>query len=157
MRRVLSALSLTLLAVPLVGTDALASESADLSLVKCGPLTCVEASGPNGGTLRLVLDTGNEDSVLSTDAAARLKLGTTPAHRADGSEVKGYSMTQPTVLELGGVKLAPSELAVADLSKYAQAIGAPIDGTLSYVQLKGWIVDMDLKNGKARLDRKSVV
>jgi hypothetical protein len=155
MRRALSVFPLSFCLLSLAA-PALAAPSADLPLVGCGHLTCIDASDPAGRPLRLVIDTGNEDSVLSRQAADRLGLATSPARGPDGKEIHGYSVTGPIALDLGGVKLAPAALAVADLAQYQQAVGAPIDGTLSYGQLKGWIADFDFKAGRLHLTQDAV-
>ena len=156
MRRVIFALSLSLSIFAATGLSALASPSADLPLVPCGKLVCIDANDATGAPLRLLIDTGNAHTLLNRSVADRLKLATKPAHGADGKEVSGYGLTEPTELDLGAVKLTPVPLLVADISGYVKAVGAPFDGVLSYTQLKGWIAELDLKDHRFHLTQDAV-
>ena len=155
MRRALS-IPLSLCLFSLAAAPALAAPSADLALVDCGKLSCIDVGAPGGATLRMVLDTGNENTVLSQAAADRLHLASKPAQGADGKDIPNIGLTEPTVLDLGGVKLPVTPLLVAPLQTYTKALGAPVDGVLSYAQLKGWIADLDFKTNRLHLTQDAV-
>lgn len=156
MRRALS-IPLSLCLYAFAAAPALAAPSADLPLVACGRLACIDASGPDGSPLRLVIDTGNGNTVLSQATAARLKLAATPARGSDGAPLGDLSLTEPVALGLGEVKLAPTPLLVSKLESYNKALGTPVDGVLSYTQLKGWIAELDFRSGRFHLTQEAVV
>jgi hypothetical protein len=154
MRRALS-IPLSLCLFSIATAPALAGPSADLALVNCGKLSCIDVGAP-GGTLRMILDTGHENTVLSQAAAERLHLASKPAHGEDGKDTPNIGLTEPTVLDLGGVKLPATPLLVAPLQTYTKALGAPVDGVLSYTQLKGWIAELDFKANRLHLTQDPV-
>ncbi len=120
MRRALSIPpSLCLLAF--TAAPALAGPSADLALVDCGHLSCIDVTAP-GGSLRMVIYTGNENTVLSSAAADRLHLASKPAKSEDGKDIPNVGLTEPTVLDLGGVKLPATPLLVTPLQTYTRAV-----------------------------------
>lgn len=148
MRRALS-IPLSLCLFALIAPPAFAAPLADLPLADCGRLACVDVAAPGGAPLRLVIDTGNENTVLSREAAARLKLALKPAQG-------NLSQTDPMALDLGGVTLPATPLLVAPIETYLKAIGKPVDGVLSYTQLKGWILELDFKTNRLHLTQEPV-
>jgi len=154
MRRALS-IPLSLCLSSFAAAPALAGPSADLPLIDCGHLSCIDVAAP-GGSLRLALDTGDENTVLSQAAADRLHLASKPAKGEDGKEIPNIGLTEPTVLELGEVKLPATPLLVAPMQTYAKALGTPVDGLLSYTQLKGWIAELDFKTNRLHLTQDAV-
>jgi hypothetical protein len=106
-------------------------------LLDCDGLPCVEATVA-GKTLRLGIDTGDEESVIDAKVAAELNL---PGPAAAAG--------RPKSVELAGVKVGA--VALTGVTAYAMDIGQwvkegqmpHVDGTLAYTAFKDRVLTFD--------------
>lgn len=112
----------------------------------CSGLPCVDIVIANGKHLRMLVDTGNVDSVLDAAVAKDMGLAITPINGADGKPVAGYSRAALADAKLGDASLGNVSVLVMDLATYVKQDKIPAsDGTLSYTAFKNRIVELDYK------------
>jgi len=89
---------------------------ADLPLFDCDGTPCVEVKIGDGKPIRLLIDSGDVDSVLDAKAATGAKLPLEPDPRAPG-----MGKTTVAVLHLGSLALADLPFATMDVEKLTTA------------------------------------
>ena len=124
--------------------------AAEVPLLDCGGTPCVEARIGAGPTLKMVIDTGNVDSVLDTAMAkgADLKpIGSLPAGAPEGM----YRTAIPSIA-VGNVTLenVPA-MAMVLGDMIAQNQMPAVDGTLAYTAFKDRILQLDFAAHKLRI------
>lgn len=124
------------------------------AMLDCSGLPCAEAELANGKRLRLLIDTGNVNSVVDTAVAKELGLSTIPVTGSDGKVVTGYSRgVLPNVL-LGAGSLGDVKVLVMDLASYIKADKMPAcDGTLAYTAFKDRLLQLDYPKRQVRVSR----
>ena len=102
-------LRLLLLCVTLIGTHAdLATAQEPVlttPMLECSGLPCVDVSVSGATHLKMLLDTGNETSMLDQATAAKLGLPLKPALGPDGKPYPGYSIATAKNIQLGSIPL----------------------------------------------------
>lgn len=122
----------------------------EVPLLDCGGTPCVEARVGSGPVLKMVIDTGNADSVLETALAkgADLKpIGSLPAGAPEGM----YRTKIPSIC-VGEVKLEnvpATAMVLGDM--IAQNQMPAVDGTLAYTAFKDRVVQLDFAAHKLRI------
>ncbi|HVA63612.1 MAG TPA: retropepsin-like aspartic protease [Terriglobales bacterium] len=118
----------------------------------CQGLPCVEAELGNGQQVRLLLDTGNQATIVDTGVATRLGLKTTPLLGRNGKPVAGYERSTLPNLRLGGLALGDLHIAVSDLASYMKKNEMPkADGTLAYTAFQDRLVEIDYAHQQLRV------
>jgi hypothetical protein len=112
-------------------------------LLMCSGLPCVDATVAGGRHLRLLIDTGDVNALLSDSVASTLGLELKPAHAADGKEVPGYHISQLQDLEIGDSKLDNARVIVTDLRVMTKNHAPDADGFLTYPTFKGRLLRLD--------------
>lgn len=103
---------------------------------------------------RLVLDTGNNRSVLDTEAAAELGIPLDAADKQtiwDGANALTYYRVTPTRCRLVGTDLPVKTLVVMPVRKSFLESGVTCDGTLGYDALKQCVAQVDYPARRVRL------
>lgn len=123
--------------------------AADVPLLECDGLPCIEAS-VNGAKVRVLIDTGNQASVF--DTAGAKKIGLEPYAPNQPNWPKDiFRATIPTLsigpLTLSGVRILT--MGVADMVAKNQMPRA--DGTLAYTAFKDRAIQMDFASGRFRI------
>jgi hypothetical protein len=111
-------------------------------------------AGIDGHAVRLVIDTGAQRTVLTTDAVARLHLYTDMEHGTRTWGVGGptaFFDAQVDNFELAGMQLPLHSVAVGDLDVTPLQGGA--DGVLGTDVLRWFTVDLDAPDGRMTLYR----
>ena len=124
--------------------------AAEVPLLECGGIPCVEARIGTGPTLKLAIDTGNVDSVLETRLAQSTGLkptGTMP----EGAPSRMFRTVIPSV-SVGTVTLenVPAMAMVLD-DMISQNQMPEVDGTLAYTAFKNRMLQVDFAAHKLRI------
>jgi hypothetical protein len=114
------------------------------AMLDCSGLPCVEAALESGKHLRLLIDTGNVNSLVDTAIAKEAGLAITPAHGADGKPLPGYGVAVLAGVKLGDVSLGDLRVLVLDLGSYIKRDRMPAaDGALAYTAFKDRLLELD--------------
>lgn len=122
------------------------------AMLDCSGLPCIDVRVATGRHLRLLIDTGNVNSVLDTGIAKELGLPVSPAYGRDGKPVAGYGRTMPTAVNLGNAPLGDIKFLVMDVAAYVKRDRMPAaDGTLAYTAFKDRILELDYVHRTVRV------
>jgi hypothetical protein len=124
--------------------------AAEVPLLDCGGLPCVEARMGSGPSLKIGIDTGNVDSVLDVSYAEAAGLKSTAALPA-GAPSRMFRTVIPSI-SVGSVKLTEvGALAMGLSDMIAQNQMPQVDGTLAYTAFKDRILQIDFVQRKVRI------
>lgn len=124
--------------------------AAEVQLLDCDGLPCVEARMGNGPVLKMGLDTGNVDSVLDSSLAEGAGLKPTAA-MPEGAP-SGMMRTEIPSLSIGTVQLTKVPTLAMSLSQMISQDQIPhVDGTLAYTAFKDRVLQMDFAAHKLRI------
>ena len=124
--------------------------AADVPLLDCEGLPCIEARIGSGPVLKMGIDTGNVDSVLDTPYAEAAGLKPTAALPA-GAPSGMYRTVIPSI-RVGNVTLTNVGTLAMSLSDMISQNQMPhVDGTLSYTAFKDRILQIDFVARKVRI------
>ncbi|HXN74631.1 MAG TPA: retropepsin-like aspartic protease [Candidatus Acidoferrales bacterium] len=113
-------------------------------MLDCSGLPCVDVTLASGKHLRLLVDTGNVNSVIDTEVAKSLGLAVAPAKGADGKPLSGYGISVLTGVKLGDASLGDVKIVVMDLATDVKADHMPTaDGALAYTAFKDRLLELD--------------
>ncbi|MGC0773583.1 MAG: hypothetical protein WB543_11660 [Candidatus Acidiferrum sp.] len=124
--------------------------AAEVPLVNCDGLPCVEARIGSGPALKMGIDTGNVDSVLDApyaEAAGLKPIGALPAGAPSGifrTVIPSISVGNVTLTNVGTLAMSLSELISQNQMPH-------VDGTLSYTAFKDRILQIDFVARKVRI------
>jgi hypothetical protein len=129
-------------------TPALASSP----MLECSGLPCVDVTVGDQTHLKMLVDTGNEASMLDKAKAEALGLELKPVNGPDGKPYPGYSLATLKNVRVGGTALGELKLVVVDLQPSIKKGEYPVaDGALSYTAFNGRILQMDYKSRQVGL------
>jgi hypothetical protein len=115
-------------------------------MLNCSGLPCVDLVIPDGKHLRMLIDTGNVNSMLDAAVAKAMGLELTPVSGGDGKPIPGYQRSVLTDARLGDASLGDVRVLVADIASYVKKDQMPAaDGTLSYTAFKNRLLQLDYK------------
>ena len=124
--------------------------AAEVPLLDCDGVPCVEARMGSGPTLKMGIDTGNLDSVLESSLAkgADLKaIGSMPAGAPEG-----MFRTAIPAIRVGDVTLENvTTLAIVLGDMISQNQMPHVDGTLAYTAFKNRVLQLDFAARKLRI------
>jgi hypothetical protein len=124
--------------------------AAEVPLLDCDGMPCVEARMGNGPNLKMGIDTGNVDSVLDmsyAEAAALKSTAPLPAGAPSGM----FRTTIPSI-SVGNAKLTNVGTLALSLSEMISQNQMPhVDGTLAYTAFKDRILQIDFVAHKLRI------
>jgi hypothetical protein len=112
-------------------------------LQTCSGLPCIEATTEDGGKLRLLIDTGDLNTMLDDGSASRIHLQLEAAHGPDGNPVPGYSTATLHGLTIGSQRLNDLRVVVTDLHKTMNNRVPDADGFLTYPAFKDRLLRFD--------------
>jgi len=143
---------LVALAMSLTAAHAQTPALAGGPMLDCSGLPCIDIVIANGKNLRMLVDTGNVNSVLDAEVAKKLGLDVTPIKGEDGKPIPGYAKAALTDVKLGDASLSKVAVLVMDLATYIKQDKMPAsDGTLSYTAFKNRILELDYKKKTVRI------
>lgn len=122
------------------------------AMLSCSGLPCVDVTVGTGRHLRLLIDTGNVNSVLDTAVAKGLGLETAAVVGKDGKQVLGFQKAVLVGLKLGDAPLGDIKVLVMDLAADVKRDRMPAaDGTLAYTAFKDRVLELDYMGQRVRL------
>lgn len=124
--------------------------AAEVPLLQCGGTPCVEAKIGNGRMVKMVIDTGNVDSVLETALAK--DAGLQPSGKLPAGAPAGMFRTVIPSITIGGASLERVPAMAMVLGDMISQNQMPaVDGTLAYTAFKDRIVQLDFAARKLRI------
>jgi hypothetical protein len=144
-------LRLLLLCVALIGAHAdLATAQepilATTPMLECSGLPCVDVNISGTAHLKMLIDTGNQTSMLDKATAEKLGLPLKPALGPDGKPYPGYSIATVKNVQLGSIPLGDIKFLVADFQPDIKSGTFPVaDGTLTYTAFRDRILQLNYK------------
>lgn len=124
--------------------------AAEVPLVDCDGMPCVEARMGNGPALKMGLDTGNVDSVLDSRYAEA--AGLKPTAPLPAGAPSGIFRTGIPSISIGTVTLENVSTLAMSLSDMISQNQMPhVDGTLAYTAFKDRILQVDFAARKVRI------
>lgn len=125
------------------------------TMLDCSGLPCVDATTANGKHLRLLVDTGNVNSIIDAAIAKRNGLTVSPLTGADGKPVAGLGLTTLAGVKLGEAPLGDVKALVMDLSDGIKRDRMPaVDGTLAYTAFNDRVLELDYLAKRVRVSEK---
>ena len=113
-------------------------------MLDCSGLPCVDVTLASGKHLRLLVDTGNVNSILDTQVAKNLGLKVAPAIGADGKPIDGYGISTLVGVNVGDASLGDIKIVVMDVASEVKADHMPAaDGALAYTAFKDRLLELD--------------
>lgn len=138
------------------GPKALAAAGALIKFRLAGgaqPLLLLPVQVNERGPFQFVLDTGAGTTLLTPALAESLGVqssGTKQGRTAGGAVEVALAVVES--LGIGKLRRSNLQVAIFDLSRISQTIGAPLDGDLGYNFLKDFRLTIDFERGELRLD-----
>lgn len=137
---------LLLLANPVLAqyakNESVVTYSAEVPLLDCDGVPCIEAQSTDGGSWKLGIDTGNENSVISAQAAQATALK--PTKPTPKGWPEGMFITALPALKIGNAILKDVQFMAMDFSgDIAKGTMPHVDGTLAYTAFKGRYLQLD--------------
>jgi Aspartyl protease len=121
------------------------------AMLDCAGLPCVDVTLAGGKHLKMLIDTGDVNSVLDTHVAKELGLEVLPVKDADGKEIPGYGKAVLSGLKVGDAGLGDVKVLVMDLAGFMAKDQMPrSDGSLAYTAFKSRVLEMDYVARKVR-------
>jgi hypothetical protein len=139
------------LSVGLLSAKAEMPELRGGAMLDCAGLPCVDATLAGGKHLKMLIDTGDVNSVLDTHVAKGLGLEVSPVKDADGNAIPGYGKAVLHGLKMGDAALGDVKVLVMDLAGYMSKDQMPkSDGSLAYTAFKDRALEMDYVGRRVR-------
>ena len=124
--------------------------AAEVPLLDCDGMPCVEARMGTGPNLKMAIDTGNVDSVLDASYAKVAGLKSTEPLPA-GAPSAMFRTVIPSIT-VGGIKLTNVRTLAMGLSDMiAQKQFPDVDGTLAYTAFKDRVLQIDFVAREVRI------
>jgi hypothetical protein len=124
--------------------------AAEVPLLDCDGLPCVEARIGSGPALKMGIDTGNVDSVL--DAAYAEAANLRPTAPLPAGAPSGMFRTTIPSISVGSVNLTNVRSLAMNLSDMIAQNQMPhVDGTLAYTAFKDRVLQIDFVGHKVRI------
>jgi hypothetical protein len=119
---------------------------ADVPLLDCQGMPCIDATIGNGVTGRMLIDTGDLVSVVDMSDQARIGFG--PEYMKDGKVAKAAHVSAA----IGAVHLADVPVVPVELKSNIRKSQMPKSrGSLAYTAFKGRVLQLDFPHRRLRL------
>jgi hypothetical protein len=113
-------------------------------MLECSGLPCVDATLASGKHLRLLIDTGDAQSILDTAVAKQLGLEVAPVNGQDGKPIPGYGKAMLAGVKIGDGTVGDVKVLVLDLSEAIKKDHMPAaDGLITYTAFKDRLLQLD--------------
>jgi hypothetical protein len=123
---------------------------ADVPLLDCDGMPCIEARVNHGSPVRFLIDTGNQASIVDTQIAK--DLGLNPYKPPQAHWPDGIFRAEVPMLQLGNLTLSHVRILTMDVaSMTAQNQIAHAAGTLAYTAFKDRILQLDFRAHRLRV------
>ena len=126
--------------------------AAGTPLLNCSGLPCVDVTVAGGRHLKMLIDTGNANSILDRTIAEGMGISLQPVNGPDGKPYPGYASGTIPNLRVGDVNLGNVEMLVMKLKpSIDKGVMAVADGTLAYTAFKDRVLTIDYKNHRVHI------
>ncbi len=116
-------------------------------MLDCSGLPCMDVTVAGDKHLKVLIDTGNTNSLLDEAKAKELGLELKPVNGPDGKPYPGYSMATVKDLKVGDASLGDVKVLVVDLKPDIAKGDIPTaDGTLAYTVFRDRVLKLDYRN-----------
>ena len=123
-----------------------AAEAGDVPMLNCSGFPCVRVRVGYAQPIRLAIDSGDAQSVLSIDTAKALGLVIEPAKDKSGNPIAGTFVAEAKDVHIGDEPLGDIKFLVLDLSNdIAKGVFPRSDGSLAYTALKDKLLTLDYR------------
>jgi hypothetical protein len=128
------------------GSLARAQSSPGAAMLDCGGLPCIEATAADGIRLKMLVDTGNQYSLLDLAKAKELGLKLDSIPGTDGKPYPNYFFATLKDTKMGDASLGDLKVLVTSLHDgIAKGQMPQADGTLAYTAFQDRILRIDYK------------
>lgn len=126
-----------------------------LQLLDCAGLPCIDATLQSGKKIRLLIDTGNVNSVVDSTVAKEIGLAVDPILSRDGKPLTGYGSSVLKGLKIGDSGFGDLKVVVMDLAADIKRDRMPVsDGTIAYTAFKDRLLVIDYKRQQLSFSEK---
>lgn len=123
-----------------------------MPLLECSGLPCVDVTVAGDRHLKMLLDTGNANSVLDRTVAEAMGITLQPVNGPDGKPYPGYASGTVPKIRVGDAELGDLEMVVVELkSSIGKGEMPAADGALAYTAFKGRVLTIDYKNHRVNI------
>jgi hypothetical protein len=128
--------------------------TAQTPLLNCSGLPCVDVTAAGGRHLKMLIDTGNANSVLDRPIADTMGIRLEPVNGPDGKPYPGYASGTLAGVRISDVALGDLEVLVVNLKPSVDNGSMPnADGTLAYTAFKDRVLTIDYRNRLVHISR----
>ena len=142
------------MAVAVAGGAPLSAQTAatGVPLLECSGLPCVDVTVAGGKHLKMLIDTGNVNSVLDRTIAEGIGIILQPVKGPDGKPYPGYASGTIPNIRVGDAALGDLEMLVVNLkSSIDKGVMPAADGALAYTAFKDRVLTIDYKNHRVNV------
>ena len=142
------------MAVAVAGGAPLSAQTAatGVPLLECSGLPCVDVTVAGGKHLKMLIDTGNVNSVLDRTIAEGIGIILQPVKGPDGKPYPGYASGTIPNIRVGDVALGDIKMLVVNLkSSIDKGVMPAADGALAYTAFKDRVLTTDYKNHRVNV------
>ena len=136
----------SLLAFAMVVCTTANAWAAPAPMIDCSGMPCAMVKVADHPPLKLLIDTGNNHSIVDVATAKVMGLSLEPVTGANGQPVPGYFKTMLKDVRLGDSMLGDFRVLVVDIHGDMVKGKMPMaDGSLSYVDMKDRVLTLDYR------------
>ena len=142
------------MAVAVAGGAPLSAQTAatGVPLLECSGLPCVDVTVAGGKHLKMLIDTGNVNSVLDRTMAEGIGIILQPVKGPDGKPYPGYASGTIPNIRVGDVALGDIKMLVVNLkSSIDKGVMPAADGALAYTAFKDRVLTIDYMNHRVNV------
>jgi Aspartyl protease len=142
------------MAVAVAGGAPLSAQTAatGVPLLECSGLPCVDVTVAGGKHLKMLIDTGNVNSVLDRTIAEGIGIILQPVKGPDGKPYPGYASGTIPNIRVGDVALGDIKMLVVNLkSSIDKGVMPAADGALAYTAFKDRVLTIDYMNHRVNV------
>jgi len=124
------------------------AQASEVEMLDCSGMPCVTVQAAGGTSLKLLIDTGNSNSVLDLSQAKSLGLAIDPVPVTDssGKPIPGYFVSTLKDVRIGQDTLGDVKFLTVDISKEMDKGTIPrANGTIAYTAFKGRLLTLDYR------------
>jgi hypothetical protein len=115
-------------------------------------LPCVDVAVSGGRHLKMLLDTGNANSLLDRTIAEGMGISLQPVNGPDGKPYPGYASGTVANVRIGDAELGDLKMLIVKLKPSIDNGSMPVaDGTLAYTAFKNRVLTIDYKNHRVNV------
>jgi len=123
-----------------------AAQAGEVPMNDCSGFPCVDVRIGYAAPLKLVIDTGDANSVLDLAKAKAMGFVIEPAKDGSGKPIEGYFVAKAKDVHVGDQSLGDVKFLAVNLAKdIANGTFPHSDGSIAYTDLKGKLLTLDYR------------